>query len=456
MATRARNHPVIACLVLAAPLNGCLVERTVSLDQFNCARLDDVACRKADAGTEPDSSLVASDSGPTFGDAEPRDFGTRDSGGTRDGGGTSTLLPYAPTNFDPVEIPEPAIGGNEVFNCGASSFNSTTLGFSGWCQTPSIRPIVVLQQGGPDVVLLAMRELSVEFGATLSFTGSRPVVLIVLGDASIKGVVDVSAVGATSGAGVELSDCEMGAGRRGTYTPFSALGGGGGGGGYGSAGAHGGDPNYGGFGGTAFGTAELRPLRGGCPGAVGVAVETPGLGGGAGGALQLSVGGTLRVEDDPAIVGGVYANGGGGQSAFGTNVGNGGGGGGSGGAILLEADRIVLAGPLVIAANGGGGGGGSAQGGPAGTRGSDGRVESTAPAPGGQGLEGFGNGGSGAAGGTPAAAGSVGGSGQASIGAGGAGGGIGRIRINAISGCTVGPDVAFSPTPTSNGAPGCP
>src|SRR5439155_432500 len=79
-----------------------------------------------------------------------------------------------------------------------------------------------------------------------------------------------------------------------------------------------------------------------------------GFGGNGGGAVQLSVGGTLTMlpYSTVAAFGGGGLGGTGGQRIAG-------GGGGSGGAVLLEANLLSLAALSAVTANGGAGGEGS-------------------------------------------------------------------------------------------------
>jgi hypothetical protein len=122
----------------------------------------------------------------------------------------------------------------------------------------------------------------------------------------------------------------------------------------------------GGAGGVARGTPELFPLLGGCSGGHGggwnsgsVCSATPQTVGAGGGAIQLSVAGTL------AVTGTLLADGGGG--VVGCDPEGGASGGGSGGAILLEASVIDTASATLRAR---GGNGGVSPAGPAGGLGS--------------------------------------------------------------------------------------
>ena len=130
----------------------------------------------------------------------------------------------------------------------------------------------------------------------------------------------------------------------------------------------------------------------------------PARGGVGGGAIQLSVNGTLSVGPRGVI------NLSGAGGAGGTDVGSGnrvaGGGGGSGGALLIEALELEVAAGARIVANGGGGGSGAryttvrdSQPGEPGAPGYPRDDWDSAPAPGGESVgDGSGRGGTGAAG----------------------------------------------------------
>jgi hypothetical protein len=320
-------------------------------------------------------------------------------------------------------------------------FGSATLPATVDVCGQQLQPVLLNQpNGGSEIVVLAMRQFSVIDGAVLRFAGSRPVALVVYGDADVRGELDVSAVSTKAGAGSHL-DCALGAGTAGASDGQDSAGGGGGGG-FGKAGGRGAPAGTGAKGGTAgmvTGEAQLTPLRGGCPGGTGnVSYGMVSPGGAGGGALQLSVAGTLR------IAGTIAAAGGGGTA--GTDYGDGGGGGGSGGALLLEAGRIELQSEGWITANGGGGGEGHSwlrryTGEP----GVDGAHRSALAAVGGSGT---GPGGAGAAGDSPAS--DAPGPPWTYTGGGGGGGGTGRIVIHAaecqIDG-TSSPPVSCSPHP---------
>jgi hypothetical protein len=237
-----------------------------------------------------------------------------------------------------------------TLNCGTTTINSSNASpFSNWCGTAP--PFTIQQQpGGPDIMVVALKGLTVASGATLKLTGSRPVVFAVRGDVTVTGTIDANASGSTPGAGGNWS-CGSSAGRNGTGDASFARGGGGGGGGaFGTAGGRGGEgdsnTNYG-SGGSVRGTTNITPLYGGCNGGNGGGCSS--AGGAGGGAVQITASGTLTVT------GTIRANGGNGAGGCGTE--GGGAGGGSGGAILLEAATKNIGG--TVQANGGSGGDGN-------------------------------------------------------------------------------------------------
>jgi hypothetical protein len=291
----------------------------------------------------------------------------------------------------------------------------------------TVRPLVVVQAGGPELLVIPVRGLDVRAGQTLTVRGVRPVVFLVFGDATITGTLSVGASGVTPGAGGNVS-CATGTGVSG--------GSGGGGGGFGSPGGPGGDSHSGtagGAAGLAEGSADLALLRGGCAGGTGSPGTPGGAGGGGGGALQVSVVGALTVS------GVVTASGGGGGTPAAAGQ-TGGGGGGSGGAILLEAGALLLEATGWVTANGGSGGEASSQDN-LGHVGIDGAQAGAAAAVGGTGTGNAGDGGDGAVAGVAAAGGKDGGATVVVLtsnrgGGGGGGGGVGRVAFKSES-CSV-------------------
>jgi hypothetical protein len=262
--------------------------------------------------------------------------------------------------------------------------------------------------------------LIVEFG--LGGGGDLPFAIVALDTMELLGSIKLSP--GTSGGGLNAQSGSTGIGPGGGKSgPSSQLAGAGGGSFCGVGGAGSVEP-----GGTAFakssayGTPALVPLVGGSAGGTGA---TPADGAG-GGAIQLVAGTSIDLKAGAFISApGQFGDQGG---LVGTQEGN---GGGSGGAILLEAPTVTIAGAL--AANGGGGGsgaGGAAAGGKSGDTGHD--TDGT-PALGGAPAASD-HGGNGGAGDT--ADGTDGVSSQGASASGG-GGGVGRIRINTMTGQAV-------------------
>jgi hypothetical protein len=229
--------------------------------------------------------------------------------------------------------------------------------------TPGIA--VVLEEAvqllpGPSIVVLQANTVAIS--GNVRVQGSRPFAIVARSiTLETGGVLDVSAMRSTSGAGARPGDGPgAGGGGRADFPNASGIyGSGGGGGGFAEAGGEGGsaaiggactESALGGLGGTAYGVPELDVLEGGAPGGSNTdACSTKG--GGGGGAIQLSA------SDMLVIAGAITAGGGGGHGGVTCGgAADGGGGGGAGGAIYLEAPMIELSG--VLAANGGGGGGG--------------------------------------------------------------------------------------------------
>ena len=359
--------------------------------------------------------------------------------GTCDAAGVCQPLQfdYAVTgNFDPVAIAANPIGDLDI-TCDAT-FDST--GTPSWTVDPGcsfIAPTHVVT--GDDSVVIAVRHLVVN--APLRVVGSRPVILAVYGDATLNHDIlahstrEVSKLGAGSGV-----RCSGRTGGPGGVT--SGDGGGGGGGGLATEGGLGGanddDTATRGPKGGALLTSGFSPLVGGCQGGAGGGITgtIPGAGGPGGGALQLSVAGTLTLGSVVSVSG---AGGGGGDSTV--NNAAGGGGGGSGGMLVLEAGTLVVESTARVTANGGSGGEGSDVVGGSkspGTPGADGSTGNDTPVAGGDGTAANGGaGGAGAAGSSAPGDGLPGTGSGGTHGAGGGGGGAaGRILLRGVTSCT--------------------
>jgi hypothetical protein len=274
--------------------------------------------------------------------------------------------------------------------------------------------------------------LTIASGATLTFQGNFLPDILVSGDASIGGTIDLdggpagsAAPGGGSGAfaGSAGGGAKGGAGGAhgqgggGGGTFVGACSGGGGGGGNGGGGGGGGKTspsntcaggNGGGLGGVG-GSAGPNGGGGSDPGAyVGQAGQSSSLAGGGGGGTIGSAQNDLAVTNTTLYPG----SGGGGGGTSGSTAG--GGGGGGGGAIQLVAGGTLTVSGTILA-NGGGGGNGFAGGG----GGSGGLVELAAPTV------------TLVSGATITARGGVGGAATSMSGGNGGLGGLGRIRIAA-------------------------
>jgi hypothetical protein len=262
-------------------------------------------------------------------------------------------FPYSPINFTLTGLDPLSTDDSTLLDCGVSTFDSGTLTFGNWCGQNQPTPVVSPQTGGPDLIVVPVRNLTLAAGSTIKLSGTRPVVFAVFGNATIAGIIDAGASGSTPGAGANVS-CGTSQGGAGSGET-KRLGGasGGGGGGFATAGGKAGkadtdgSSSNGGIGGVARGSATQSPLIAGCAGGVGGDCSTPG--GAGGGGVQVSVAGALKVS------GTVRSDGGAGATPCGASDEGGGTGGGSGGAILLEGASLDLTGSTVHA-NGGNGG----------------------------------------------------------------------------------------------------
>ena len=309
----------------------------------------------------------------------------------------------------------------------------------------AVATTTVAQSGGPTLRVLMAKSWIIE---NVRVSGSLPLAIVSSGDITVRGVLDLSADGATAGPGA--FNCggtgtggapgsgfwaRVPAGNSGGYPAYLWQSNGAGGGGFGGEGGAGGERTNQfpvGAGGIINGTSNLVPLRGGCAGNALIASYA----GAGGGALQLVTNKTVRLVDAGASKGIIHVGGGRGAAApLGkadpmdagdvTHPGS----GGSGGGILIEAAALVLdANTALLAAGGGGGGYGACTPAP---NGLDAPASASTPV------------GGGCPGGiTPAAAGGDGGTAAAGgpgVGttngcAGSGGGGVGRIRVNTSDG----------------------
>jgi hypothetical protein len=356
------------------------------------------------------------------------------------------LSNFSSTLLDPPTLPDIVIAKD----CQLTVASNGNVNASG-SGCPSPLPVFVNRtqmspQNAGSVHVLVARRIEI-YGAVRAGAGTNiPPGLaflardeLVLGE---TGVIDVSALGSSSGAGAG-QNCV--ANNIDGKVKDSKHASGGAGGTFGTIGGAGGDAldrnaKTEAAGGTPRATdvadPDQMPLRGGCRGGNGGGSSTNG--GRGGGSVQLYAGLRMKLEGQIAAAG---SGGKGGAVLAGVPVG--GGGAGSGGGILIEASRINIAASAKLTAMGGGGGAGSSVGAQTGN-GESGQTETGQAALGGKimpALPALGQGGNGA-GVVPLALVVNGGNGTQpgtsdgiSTGGGG-GGGLGIIHINAGASCT--------------------
>ena len=267
---------------------------------------------------------------------------------------------------------------------------------------------IVAQAGGPSICVVHYGIVTVETGATLRAHGTNALAVVSDSQLKVKGKLDVSAHGTTSGPGGGFTTsgggvlARSGAGGAGFHTA---------GGNGGSVTIDGGAHDSGAASADPVGVSTLAggPRGGGTNG-----------GGGGGGAMLISCKHDVLLDS-------VLVTGGGGGAI-------GGNGGGAGGYVVVQG--FDVGGFMQEFANGGGGGGG------AGAAGAD-ATASTTQAAGGAGKFGGGSGGNGAV------AGQTGGPGthptSTTLGAGGGGGGTGFFQTYTPPGVTPVTNAGFQP-----------
>jgi hypothetical protein len=223
------------------------------------------------------------------------------------------------------------------------------------------------------ISVLAVRSLMIAAGSTLKVTGPNPLVIAAGTTIEINGIIDGSANLNTQGPGGLATGPGVGGNGNSAGTNL-IVDSGGAGGSFGTNGADGADADNGTT--TAPGGPRgmqypiIDPslstaLLAGSTGGAGIGPVTNsdptiacGLGGGGGGAIQLTAGTSLQI----GAAGRLLVNGGGGLGGCAdssSNPARSGGGGGSGGALFLEAPILTIDNGAVLTANGGGGGGGA-------------------------------------------------------------------------------------------------
>lgn len=326
-----------------------------------------------------------------------------------------------------------------TFNTGTGQFEGEPVGLPAGCIYGA--ESIPGNDGGPPsiIAVLAVRSLTISSTGVLKVTGPNPLVIAAANTIQVDGTIDGSANFHAAGPG----GLRTGPGVGGNGGNSELVDSGGAGGSFGTLGADGADARgstvsiTGGARGNTYNDDTFsRVLQAGSAGGNGAGPVTDtdpfiacGLGGGGGGAIQLTAKTSLQI----GATGRILVNGGGGLGGCGdnsTNDARSGGGGGSGGALFLEAPTVSIDNGAVLTANGGGGGSGAdpVTGTAPGIRGQDGQngSASNTPALGGTTVGGgSGTGGSGATSGTIATSGTVTGN------TGGGGAGLGRIVLRA-------------------------
>ena len=331
--------------------------------------------------------------------------------------GVEKCLDVAPSNGLASYL-DMAPDGPSVAFAGNSTINTTTGAvFNGASDITATTPSETF--GGIRVFWFS--DLSI--AGTLKVSGTAPLALVVDGNVTITGTLDVSADAATSGPGAQSGVCV------GESTDSQVPAPGAGGSGRYQLGFPGGNSGTtpGGAGGATSPSSTIEPLVGGCRGGTatgrsGVAVYNA-SGGGGGGAVQIVSRGTVSVTGSGVI----DASAGGGRGGYIAGVGtaSSGGGGGSGGSILVEAPQVVIDGSSVVLSTKGGAGGGVGQG----AHGQDG---GTGPGTASGGVNGSNP--AGGRGGNESTFPSAGENGGVGVSGAGGGGGVGETLLNTTSG----------------------
>ncbi len=240
---------------------------------------------------------------------------------------TPQCLDLAVDNLDPP-LSEAPTTRSEVFR------DETWSTSTGDCEAlPGYWMVQGQPDGAPELCVLAFDDVS--FEGTHTVTGDRALMVVALGDLTVRGTFRADANAGQPGPGGSLG----GEGPHVGGTSCARCGTGGGGGG--TAGGIGGGVmgSLGGRGGSPWADYALVPLWGGSGGG--------GNGGAGGGAPQLVARGTLTLEGEVILSGGA-----------GSSDGDAGTGGGSGGNLLLVTARepVVAMGAQIYAAGAGGAG----------------------------------------------------------------------------------------------------
>jgi len=354
---------------------------------------------------------------------------------------------YAPSNFDPCNSCAPTMMSPLAFPAGTYVLDTDA----------NIVGSEVQDQGGLPVRVVFASSMTVGAGATVTIHGSLPLILAIEGDVLIDGTIDGGATATRSGPGGGLAvTCVTATGGDAGGNGGDIYGGsGGGGGGFGTIAGAGGDgwgvgaQGNGGLAGSAIGAAAITPLRGGCRGGRGRAgwvstgSQLAGVGGYAGGAIQISTCASASISGTIDTHGGGGTGGGKNPATF--RSGGGGAGGGAGGAIVMEANDLQIIAGAGLCANGGSGGEGGSET-LDGASGAAGTCSTTTAA---NTVDSVPEGGNGGPGGVRASAAGTGVVGSPQNGGGGGGGGaVGRIRLFGAGSLTLDGGAVISPQQT--------
>lgn len=411
-------------------------------------------------GMPPDVDGGAGDAGTT-GDAGHGEDGGRDATTGSDSGdatiGSDGGIACAPWDWSPSDVDPCALDvvGDGIVVTGRATFDTDSGVLVDAVGAEHMPPSVLLagSDTAPARRVISVAGLVIESGAVLRILGEAALVVLVHGDATIAGSIDVSASVEADGSSspgpgaAPFGACTAGRASDGQdATDPDGGGGGGGGGAFGRDGGDGGDGDGDGHGargakGAANGNDLLVPLRGGCAGGdggSGISAGTSGSGGAPAGAVQLVVRDVLIVRGTLRSAG---AGGRGGNDPRG-----GGGGGGSGGGIFLEAGELAIEAPGRLCANGGSGGEGAS----GSSNGADGELGNCDERSGARTTDsghGGGDGGDGGYVGSNSGNGEYGSPGSSGGGGGGGGGGTGRIHLRGVRSASVDPSSTISPEP---------
>jgi hypothetical protein len=279
--------------------------------------------------------------------------------------GSTSVTATFDWKFVPSHVPATALMSNAANLSNVTAIDTHDLTING---LPPAAGITFQTING--IAVLSVAQWSQWSSTELHVTGDAPLAVIASGPVTITGGISVAADGPTPGPGGNAA-CGIGGGAAGF--PYDNAGGGGGDFGGGASGGSSSSTSATTTAGATYGS-KVTDFCGGSPGGNGshkgvndTTCLSAGLGGGGGGAIQISSAVSITMPN-----GYINAGGGGGSdicmhTQMSPPPGNSSaypGGGGSGGLIFLEAPTISVDGQAVgLYANGGGGGGGYDNGG---------------------------------------------------------------------------------------------